>query len=190
MPTTSSSTTTTTAVATTAKTTTTDTSLARQPRRHDYVHSPFSGMIFLLFTFTLIAGLMEAPMSPIRFFYRDPLAIILYTRCETDCMLVFHTQFILSLIMSCLTTICLTTAVAAHPDIPPRGESSFRSLKKFLWPIIFPEGMLLKAFRQVLAARTIAQLYNEERREEIGEFFLVFIETIIMKNNNNEHKRG
>lgn len=28
--------------------------------------------------------------------------------------------------------------------------------------------MLLKAFRQVLAARTIAQLYNEERREEIG----------------------
>ncbi len=28
--------------------------------------------------------------------------------------------------------------------------------------------MLLKAFRQVLAARTIAQLYNEERLEEIG----------------------
>lgn len=27
--------------------------------------------------------------------------------------------------------------------------------------------MLLKAFRQVLAARTIAQLYNEERREEL-----------------------
>ncbi|KAF9452113.1 hypothetical protein P691DRAFT_805641 [Macrolepiota fuliginosa MF-IS2] len=106
-------------------------------------------------------------MSPIRFFYRDPLAIILYTRCEDDCMLVFHTQFILSLIMSCMTTICLTTAVAAHPDIPTRNESSFTSLKKFLWPIIFPECMLFKAFGQVLAARTIAQLYNEERREEM-----------------------
>lgn len=126
-------------------------------------------MIFILFIFTLVAGLMEAPMSPVRFFYRDPLAIILYTRCEDDCMLVFHTQFILSLIMSCMTTICLTTAVAAHPDVPARGESSFSSLKKFLWPIIFPEGMLVKAFRQVLAARTIAQLYNEERREEMGE---------------------
>jgi hypothetical protein len=30
--------------------------------------------------------------------------------------------------------------------------------------------MLLKAFGQLLAARTIAQLYNEARREEIGEF--------------------
>ncbi|KXN83816.1 hypothetical protein AN958_01053 [Leucoagaricus sp. SymC.cos] len=150
-----------------ATTTTKATSSCRPERYDSWKYTPFSGMIFILFILTLIAGLMEAPMSPIRFFYRDPLAIILYTRCEDDCMLVFHTQFILSLIMSCLTTICLTTAVAAHPDIPSRGESSYTSLKKFLWPIIFPEGMLLKAFRQVLAARTIAQLYNEERREEL-----------------------
>lgn len=138
-------------------------------KRHGFCYPHFPGMIFLLFIFTLVAGLLEAPMSPVRFFYRDPLAIILYTRCEDDCMLVFHTQFILSLIMSCMTTICLTTAVAAHPDIPGPGESSYSSLKKFIWPIIFPFGMLLKAFRQLLAARTIAQLYNEARREEVGE---------------------
>ncbi|XP_006455117.1 hypothetical protein AGABI2DRAFT_121061 [Agaricus bisporus var. bisporus H97] len=136
-------------------------------KRHGFCYPHFPGMIFLLFIFTLVAGLLEAPMSPVRFFYRDPLAIILYTRCEDDCMLVFHTQFILSLIMSCMTTICLTTAVAAHPDIPGPGESSYSSLKKFIWPIIFPFGMLLKAFRQLLAARTIAQLYNEARREEV-----------------------
>lgn len=159
----------------TTTTTTTTSCRSCRPGRHETCRLvPFSGMIFLLFMITLIASLMGAPMPLFRFLYRDPLAIIFYTRCEDDCMFGFHTQFTLGLIMSCMTTICLTTAVAFHPDIPPRGENVFTSLKKFLWPIVYPESMLVNAFRQVLAARTVAQLYNEERREELGESCLIW----------------
>jgi hypothetical protein len=69
-----------------------------------------------------------------------------------------------NIIWGCVSTTIICTWAAIHPNIPPREgpvRGLFRRLELMFWVIVAPEILPSWALNQLLAARTIRNLYNE-----------------------------
>ena len=71
-----------------------------------------------------------------------------------------------SILISCLSTLFISTWSSLHLDIPESGQSSFkRFLDKLGWLVVgllAPEYLLLLAFNQYMAARSLTKYAQEE----------------------------
>ena len=71
-----------------------------------------------------------------------------------------------SILISCLSTLFISTWSSLHLDIPESGQSSFkRFLDKLGWLVVgllAPEYLLLLAFNQYMAARDLTKYAQEK----------------------------
>jgi hypothetical protein len=67
------------------------------------------------------------------------------------------------ILWSCLSTIFLCTWVSVHPNIPPSGETQWktglRRLELMLWALIAPELIIYWAVRQWYGARAMFEKF-------------------------------
>ena len=69
-----------------------------------------------------------------------------------------------NIIWGCVSTTIICAWTAIHPNIPPREsylKGILRKLELMCWTIVAPEMLPTWALNQLLAAKTIRDVYNE-----------------------------
>ena len=72
-----------------------------------------------------------------------------------------------NIVWSCVSTTIICTWVTVHPNIPPQEgffKGLFQRLELMFWTIIAPEILPAWALNQLLAATTVRDVYNKEKR--------------------------
>lgn len=81
-----------------------------------------------------------------------------------SCLDISHCRTIWDIIWSCLTIIFSCTWLADHPDIPPPGQSKFRTILGYmghlLTMLIAPELIIWSATQDWIAARKYVKQYE------------------------------
>jgi len=91
------------------------------------------------------------------------------TTCVDGC----SKRTLFNIIWGCLSTTIICAWAAIHPNIPPEESylrGTLRRLELMLWTIIAPEILPAWAFRQLVAARTVRDVYNERERESVFSY--------------------
>jgi len=111
-------------------------------------------MIALLRSFTA-----SMPIPPNHYISPSPLESVAATQVQG-----YGLRTRTDIIRSCISTLFICTWVAIHPNVPPRGEGSIRSLWRrimlMFWTLVVPELILAWAFRQWVAARSVAKKFK------------------------------
>ena len=126
-------------------------------------------MLFLVFLFFLLRDL-NVDAVPLQVHARDFALVAEGVRTRT----------MFDIVWACLSTTFICAWVSVHPNVPPPTteeygwKSLLRRLKLMFWAILAPELILLWSVRQWLAAGEIAQIYNNQVRQDGVQTFLSF----------------
>ncbi|KAF4616688.1 hypothetical protein D9613_008819 [Agrocybe pediades] len=96
----------------------------------------------------------------------------------------FDTRTSWDIIRSCLATLFACLWVSVHPNMTPPGHSDIRvfftKVELMIWTLLFPEMIILWAFRQWLGARTLSKEFKDYGWTMSHGFFMQmggFVET-------------
>ena len=125
-------------------------------------------LLLLLLAYQLVAQAADAPSN-------SP-----HEEAPADCVDGCSKRTPFNIIWGCLSTTIICAWAAIHPNIPPREgaiKGTLRKLELMFWTIMAPEILPAWALNQLLAAKTVRDVYNEGK----GMFLLLLPMNVLMK---------